>query len=181
MKVNAIHFRWAWTTAAALLCFAVLVVVDLKLKSESGYGAVDLQKGMTAGAFQIVIAAWSSPRHAAMAGFGLGFDYLFMPLYGLAFYYGTLAARDAFARNLGLFRRLLTLIAAVPLAGAVFDAAENALETNMLFNGPTDLMALYAYTATTAKFVCFYIGLGMSFLGVIGLFRRKRAEEAVGE
>ncbi len=175
MKVNAICFRLSWTSLGAIACFAVLAALDLKLKAESGYGAVDLQKSASPGALQSVIAAWGSVRHAAMAGFGLGFDYLFMPLYGFAFYYGTLAARDAFVTKSAILRRLLTFLAAVPLVGAVFDAVENALESWMVFNGPTSPLALYAYSATMAKFVCFYIGLFFWIVGWLGVFRRKPA------
>ena len=180
MKVNAIRFRWAWTTLGGLACFAVLAAIDLKLKAESGFGAVDLQHAQTAGDVQRIAMAWQSPRHAAMAGFGLGFDYLFMPLYGFAFYYGTLMARDAFAPATGAIRRLLTMLAAVPLAGAIFDAIENALETYMLVNGPAEPLALYAYTATGAKMVCFFIGLVMMLIGIMGLFKRKPAAEGDG-
>jgi hypothetical protein len=179
MKVNTIRFRLFWTSLGAIACFAVLAAVDLKLKAESGYGAVDLQKSASPGALQTVIAAWGSPRHAAMAGFGLGFDYLFMPLYGFAFYYGALVARDAFLPNSIVLRRLLTLLAAVPLAGAIFDAAENTLELTMLFNAPTGQLALYAYSATMAKFICFYIGLVLWLLGLAGLMRR--SPEAKGQ
>ncbi len=175
MKVNIIYFRLSWTSLAAIACFAVLAAVDLKLKSESGFGTVDLQKSAMPGDLQRIIAAWGSPRRAAMAGFGLGFDYLFMPLYGFAFYYGALAAREAFVRS-GLLGRLFNLAAAVPLAGAIFDALENALETWMVLNGATAPLALYAYTATTAKFICFYIGLFFWVVGWLGVFRRKPAQ-----
>lgn len=178
MKVNLIYFRWAWTTLLAVLCLGVLAALDLKLKGESGHGVVDLQKVWTAGAAQDIIAAWSSPRRGAMAGFGLGFDYLFMPLYGFAFYYGTLAAREAFAGNSRLLRRLFNFAAAIPLAGALADAVENALEFQMVMNGATSPIALYAYTATTAKFVCFYIGLGFTLLGLLGLLFRRGKKEA---
>lgn len=171
--MNIVKFRLAWTSALAIGCFAVLAAIDLQLKHESGFGAVDLQKVWTAGAMQNVIAAWGSPRHAAMAGFGLGFDYLFMPAYGFAFYYGALSARDAFVRNPGLLWRAVTILALVPLAGALFDAAENALETYAVFNGATDALAMDAYVATTAKFVCFWIGFVLWVLGVISAFRKQ--------
>jgi hypothetical protein len=177
MNVKTLYARWAWTTLAGIAVFAVLAYVDLKLKAESGFGTVALQKVWTAAGMRTIAAAWAGERHALMAGFNLGFDYLFMPLYGFAFYYGTLAARHAFVRGTGTMYRLMTLLAAVPLAGAVFDAAENALETWMVVGQPTDRLAEIAYSATTAKLVCFYIGLAMSLIGVLGLvMRRKKAE-----
>ena len=173
MKVRAFYFRWAWTTLAAIATFAVLAVVDLKLKAETGYGTVDLQKVATAEGVRAIVSAWHTPRAAAMAGFNLGFDYLFMPLYGFAFYYGTLAARNAFAPKGGAFR-IVTLLAAVPLAGAIFDCVENTLETIMFVGAATDPLATAAYTATTSKMICFYVGAAMSLLGLAGLLRRKK-------
>ena len=150
-------------------------MLDTRLKAPTGYGTVDLQKVATADGFARIANAWIARPDAALAGFNLGFDYLFMPLYGFAFYYGALAARDAFAKA-GVLAPLVHAAAAVPLAGAIFDAVENALETVMLMNGPTDSVAAIAFTATNAKMICFYVGLGLSLLGVAGLFRRKKAQ-----
>jgi hypothetical protein len=153
----------------------VLALLDQKLKAQSGFGTLDLQHAKTAADVQNVMAAWGPARDGVLAGFNLGFDYLFMPLYGFSFYYGALMARDAFAPKAGLIRRLLTLLAAVPLAGGIFDAAENAIETYMVVNGATDPLAFYAFTATSAKLVCFVIGLVLMLIGVLGLFRKKAA------
>jgi hypothetical protein len=56
-------------------------------------------------------------------------------------------------------RRALDYLAAVPLAGGVADAFENALETSMLLVGASDGMANIAFTVTAAKMICFYVGL----------------------
>ncbi|HEV2563200.1 MAG TPA: hypothetical protein VGT78_13760 [Rhizomicrobium sp.] len=178
MTVKALYFRWAWTTIAAIAVFAVLAYVDLKLKAETGWGTVDLQKVWTANGVRAITIAWLARRDAAMAGFNLGFDYLFMPLYGFAFYYGTIAARLAFAPKPGGFRRIMTLLAAVPLAGAIFDCVENALETAMFVGTPTDQLAAISYAATNAKMTCFYIGAAMSLLGLVGVFVKRKAEPA---
>jgi hypothetical protein len=178
MSVKVLYFRWAWTTLGSIAVFAVLAYIDLKLKAETGYGTVDLQKVWTAASVRTVTGAWFMPRAAGMAGFNLGFDYLFMPLYGFAFYYGTLAARRAFVPKPGAAHRIVTFIAAIPLAGAICDCVENALETAMFIGQPTDRMASVAFMATNAKLVCFYIGAAMSLLGVIGLFRRRKPEAA---
>ena len=176
MPVKTLYFRWAWTTAAAVAVFAVLAYVDLKLKAETGWGTVDLQHVWTANGVRAITIAWLARRDAVMAGFNLGFDYLFMPLYGFAFYYGTIAARRAFAPKPGTIHRVMTLLAAVPLAGAIFDCIENALETYMVVAQPTDQLASISYAVTNAKMICFYIGAAMSLLGLIGLFRRKAPE-----
>ena len=177
MKVNRLTFRWAWTSAAAIAVFAVLAAVDTRLKAHSGFGTLDLQKVATADGFTRIAGAWIARPDALLAGFNLGFDYLFMPLYGFAFYTGALIARDGFAGT-GVFRRVFTLLAAIPLAGAIFDAVENTLETSMLVNGATDSLVAIAHIATGAKSICFFIGLALWLLGIAGLLRRKKAQSA---
>ena len=181
MNLKTLYARWAWTTIAAVAVFAVLAYIDLKLKAESGFGTVDLQKVWTAADVSRIAGAWFARPHALMAGFNLGFDYLFMPLYGFAFYYGTIAARQRFTPRVGTAHRLMTVIAAVPLAGALFDCVENTLETIMIVGQPTDQLASIAYAATTAKMACFYIGALMSIVGLLGLAvrRRKQADAEV--
>ena len=88
MPVKTLYFRWAWTFAAAVAVFAVLAYVDLKLKAETGWGTVDLQHVWTANGVRAITIAWLARRDAVMAGFNLGFDYLFMPLYGANNGYG---------------------------------------------------------------------------------------------
>jgi hypothetical protein len=163
--------RWEWLTLLAIGAFAVLYFLDVGLKSATGYGTVDLQSAQTAAEFKRIFAAWIARQHSAAAGFSLGFDYLFMPLYGLAFFYSGIIAREAFAPKKGLARRLMNYLALVPLAGALADAAENALEYSMMINGPTDQMAQLAFTATNAKTICFYVGLVLLVAAIAGFFR----------
>jgi hypothetical protein len=174
---KTLYRNWRWTSLGAIASFAVLALVDSWLKAATGFGTLDLQKVATAAGFIPIIAAWAAPNHAAGAGFGLGFDYLFMPLYGAAFYFGAIVARDAFAPKPGLLRRAMTLLAAVPIAGALFDAVENGLETFILTHGPTDLLAGFAYQATSAKSICFFIGLALWVFGLASLFGRRNASD----
>jgi hypothetical protein len=163
--------RWAWTTVLAFAAFGILFYLDHRLKAATGFGTVDLQSARTAMDFKRVFAAWIARQHSAAAGFSLGFDYLFMPLYGFAFFYSGIIAREAFVPKKGLARRLLNYLALVPIAGALADAAENALEFSMMINGPTDELAQLAFTATNAKTVCFYVGLALLVAAIGGFFK----------
>jgi hypothetical protein len=163
--------RWEWTTLLAIAAFGVLAYLDNRLRSATGYGTVDLQSVQTAMDFKRIFAAWIARQHSAAAGFSLGFDYLFMPLYGFAFFYSGIIAREAFAPKKGLVRRAMNYLALIPLAGALADAVENALEFSMMINGPTDDLAQLAFTATTAKMVCFYVGLALLIAAIAGFFR----------
>jgi hypothetical protein len=113
-----------------------------------------------------------------MVGFSLGFDYLFMPLYAFAFFYSGLIVRERFTPKPGLARRAVQFAAAIPLAGMLFDAAENALETRILISGPTDQLASLAYSATQVKLVCFYIGLLLLIGAIVARLMRQKLQSA---
>lgn len=171
VTLKTLFRRWALTTLFAVAAFAVLVYFDTRLKAATGYGTRDLQSAQTAMDFKRVFAAWIAREHSATAGFNLGFDYLFMPLYGFAFYYSGIIAREAFTPKKGLFRRLMNYLSVVPLVGAFADAVENALEFSMMTSGARDDLAQLAFTATSAKTICFYAGLILLAAGTAGFFR----------
>jgi hypothetical protein len=174
---KALNACWAWTSAAAFAALVVLNLTDTILKARTGFGAVDLQNVPTAWGIRWIMDHWTSPPDSALAGFGLGFDYLFMPLYGAALYFGAVAARERFAPKPGRMRRIMAALAIAPVAGALFDACENALQMVMLANGPSQTLATLAAEATAAKFAGILIGLALSLAAVVGLFV-KRKEEA---
>ena len=126
--------RWAISSVLAALVFAILAWSDLRLKSLSGFGTADLQGFATADQYRQAFLVWPS-RYAVRAGFNWGLDYLLMPLYAAAFFYSGILAREAFAPRPGRLRRILTLLSAVPIAGAVLDAVENALQLTLMFSG----------------------------------------------
>lgn len=171
MPLKILLRRWAWTTLLALAAFGLLFYLESDLKAATGYGTVDLQSVQTALEFKRTFAAWIARQHSAMAGFSLGFDYLFMPLYGFSFFYSGIITREAFAARKRLARRLLNYLALVPLAGALADAVENALEFTMMIDGPTDQLAQLAYRATSAKTICFYVGLVLLAVAFAGFLK----------
>jgi hypothetical protein len=162
MKITkqALERHWALATLSAGLVFAILYWLDQQLKARSGYGTADLQGFSTAAQYNAAFMVWPS-RYAARAGFLWGLDYLLMPLYAAAFFYSGILAREAFASRLGGLRRILTLLAAVPIAGAVLDGVENALEFSMMLNGTSDAMAHLAFTISNAKWAALYVGLAL--------------------
>lgn len=162
---QALARRWALTSLAALAVLAVLTWSDVRLKQLSGFGTADLQGFSTAAQYKAAFRVWPS-LYAVRAGFSWGLDYLFMPLYALAFFYAGIITREAFAPRPGRLRRILNLLAVVPVAGAVLDAGENTLEYGMMLSGPTDSLAHLAFTLSNAKWVAVYVGMAL-FLGAI--------------
>ena len=175
---KALNACWAWTSAAAFAALVVLNLTDTILKARTGFGAVDLQNVPTAWGIRWIMDHWTSPPDSALAGFGLGFDYLFMALYGAALFYGAIAARERFAPTPGRARRILALLAMAPIAGALCDACENGLQLVMLTRGPSQTLAALAAEATTAKYAGVFIGLALTLAAVVGLFVKRKEQEA---
>lgn len=173
---KALNARWAWTSGAAIAALVALNLLDTILKVRTGYGVADLQGVTTGWGLRVIIDHWTSPPNAALAGFGLGFDYLFMPLYAAALYYGGIIATERFAPRPGHRHRIMTFLAAAPIAGALFDACENALQLYMLMHSPNDTMAILAAEATTAKFAGVVIGLVMTILALLGMLVKRKDE-----
>jgi hypothetical protein len=157
--------RWAVTTVLAGCVFAVLAWSDLRLKALSGFGTADLQGFSTAAEYRQAFLVWPS-LYAVRAGFNWGLDYLLMPLYAAAFFYSGIIAREAFAPRPGRARRILTLLAAVPIAGAALDAAENGLELAMMLSGASDRLARIAFIVSNAKGMALMVGLAL-LLGAV--------------
>jgi len=176
---QALVRRWALSTLAAATVFAVLAWSDMRLKALSGYGTVDLQNFSTAAQYRAAFLMWPS-RYAVRAGFDWGLDYLLMPLYAAAFFYSGILAREAFALRGSRLARILTTLSAVPIAGAVLDAVENALQLSMMLSAPTEQLASIALMVSNAKWMAVYVGFlllaGALFAQVMD--RRKRATKA---
>ena len=171
---QTLTLRWAVSTLLAALVFAILAWSDLRLKSQSGFGTADLQGFATADQYRQAFMVWPS-RYAVRAGFNWGLDYLLMPLYAAAFFYSGILVREAFAPRPGQIRRILTLLAAVPIAGALLDAVENALQLSMLLSTATDQTARIALAVSNAKWVAIYVGIAL-WLGALWARQQERQQ-----
>jgi hypothetical protein len=176
VPLRALLQRWQWTTLLAIAAFAVLYSLDSGLKAATGFGTIDLQSAQTSAEFTQIFSAWIARQHSATAGFGLGFDFLFIFLYVNAFYYSAIIAREAFA-NKGLPRRFANYIAFVPLAGALANSVENALEFSMMVGGASDNLARLSFVATNVKTVCFVVGLILVVAALAGFFKLRAPQK----
>lgn len=169
---QALIHRWTLSTLAAAVIFAVLAWSDLRLKSLSGVCVSDLQGFSTAAQYRWAFSRWPS-LYAVRAGFIWGLDYLLMPLYATSFFYSGILTREAFAPRPTRLRRILTLLASVPIAGAVLDAIANGLELHQMLAGTSDQMALWVLRVSNAKWMAIYVGL-LLLLGAIMARATKR-------
>lgn len=172
---KALNARWAWTSALAVAMLIVLYLLDSELKGRTGYGTADMQLVSSGYGLRIIVDRWISPPNMSLAGFLLGLDYLFMPLYGAALFFGALAALDHFAPKPGNLRRLMTRLALAPIGAALCDAIENGLQIYMLTHTPTNLLASFALEATAGKWLGVLIGLILSIAALIGRIIKFRA------
>lgn len=166
-----LYRRWIWSSALAFAVFLILSALDARLKAQSGLGVRDLGDFGSAQPLRVALEHWWRPIFALSAGFGFGLGYLFLPLYGAAFYLSGIIAREAFAPRRGLPRRMLDMLALVPLVGAACDAASRALYVWMLTNGTSDSLAALAAEAGLAASIAFLIGLVLfiaAFVSVLG-------------
>jgi len=171
IDIGKLKARWGWTSLLALVVMGALWAIDTSIIARSGQGIMQWEAARNAPEMNRLISAWIATGAAPRMAFLLGLDYLYMPSYGFALFYGTLAAREAFARRPGAARRLLTTLAFAPLVGAVFDVFENAFEAKMLFAGSVSpQLASIAYATTMMKFAFIAIGLACSLAAIVGLF-----------
>lgn len=49
----------------------------------------------------------------------------------------------------------------MPIAGAVLDAIENALEMGQMLTRPSDRLARIAFNVSNAKWIAVYVGLAL--------------------
>jgi hypothetical protein len=98
----------------------------------------------------------------AFAAFGLGLDYLFMPVYGLALAFGTLLAG---ARQGGRFKSLGAVAGWGALAAMLFDAVENFALFQILLGRVVEPYPQVAFYCASIKFVLLIFGLAVALVG----------------
>lgn len=172
---KALNARWAWTSGAAIVLLVIMNLLDAVLKARTGFSTMSLQGIGSGWDIRVIVDHWTAPPDAVLAGFLLGLDFLFIPLYGAALFFGALAAIDRFAPTGGQLRRIMTLLALAPVGAAICDGIENILQLYMLTHASTDMMASLALEATAAKYLGAAIGLVLSLAALAGHFWKKRA------
>lgn len=146
--------------ALTLILFAVFRVLDQPLRTDAApNGIVSFELAGTPHQAERMIASWSS-RARLNAAFGLGIDYLFMPIYALALASGTLLAVQ---KHAGCVKSLGALAGYGAFAAVLFDAVENFLLWQVLLGAVES-----SYPAIAA--ICASIKFGLLGLGlVVGL------------
>lgn len=128
-------------------------------------GIISLQLAWTADNAQEMMASWEADARL-FAAFGLGFDYLFMPVYAMALALGALLAAG---RRPGSFATLGAWAGWGAFLAAILDGLENLGQFHQLFNGRLELAAIIGVFATI-KFSLILAGI---LYGLIGWLWKK--------
>lgn len=150
-----------------LSLFAVFRVLDQPLRTPAApNGIVSFElAGTPEKAFQIMVSwepvDFQQPdilriRGYLFAAFGLGIDYLFMPIYALALGFGTLLAAG---RHGGWLRSLGAVAGYGAFAAALFDAVENYALFQVLSGAFNSSYPMIAAVCAALKFGLLAFGL----------------------
>jgi hypothetical protein len=160
-----------WTfLIGTLILFAVFRALDAPLRTSAApNGIVSFELAGTPFQAQNIIDSWHETvpnmvSHAySFAAFGLGLDYLFMPLYATALALGILLVAG---RHRGRFSGLGIWLGWGAYAAALFDAVENyALARMLLMNQVWSPYPEIAAFSATVKFGLLLLGLFYVLVG----------------
>jgi hypothetical protein len=167
--------------AGTLFLFAVFRVLDAPLRTPAApNGIVSFELAGTPFQAQAMIDSWHEAallandgaggpvsgmvsRAYSFAAFGLGIDYLFMPVYATALALGILMAAG---RHQGWFFSLGAWLGWGAYAAALFDAVENyALARMLLMNEVWSPYPEIAAFSASVKFVLLLLGIFFALVG----------------
>lgn len=145
-----------------LILFAVFRVLDIPLRTSAApSGIVSFELARTSENAEYMLSSWSR-EGKFNAAFGLGIDYLFMPLYAFALAFGTLLAAG---RHSGWIKSLGAVAGYGAFVAALFDAVENFALFQILLGGYESSYPAIAAVCATIKFAFLIFGLVYAFGG----------------
>ncbi len=149
--------------ALTLACFAVFQVwLNPPLVTGAApQGIVSFELARTAGNAFDMLASWNDAA-LLYAAFGLGFDFLFMPLYATALSAAALLAAD---RRQGAWTAWGSLIGWGAFGAALFDVVENIALFSILLNGAVEPLTGMAFWCANLKFGLIVLGLVYGLVG----------------
>ena len=158
-----------------LILFGIFNVLDQPLRTPAApVGIVSFELAHTPEEASNIMISWSRVRFQLRTGaypfavFGLGLDYLFMPLYAFTLAFGTLLAAG---RHGGRFNSLGAVAGYGALVASVFDAVENYALFQMLLGRVFSPYPEIAFYCASVKFALLIFGLVYAIVG--GLLPKK--------
>lgn len=145
-----------------ILLFAIFRVLDQPLRTSAApNGIVSFELARTPENAEYMLLSWSR-EGKFNAAFGLGIDYLFMPLYSFALAFGTLLAAG---RHAGWLKSVGVVAGYGAFAAALFDAVENYALFQVLLGHVFSPYSEIAFYCASLKFVLLIFGLLYALTG----------------
>lgn len=147
---------------ATLILFAIFRVLNVPLTTPAAPGGiVSFELAGSREQAHLIVASWSNLA-SLYAAFGLGLDYLFMPMYALSIALGTLLAAG---RHKGWVKFVGTLAGWGAFAAAVFDAVENFALWKVLLGDVFSSWPQVSAVCATVKFALILLGILYALIG----------------
>lgn len=145
-----------------LSLFAIFRILDMPLQTDyAPSGIVSFELAGTPQNAAHIVLTWSAEA-MLNAAFGLGIDYLFMPVYAFALAFGTLLAAG---RHAGWLKSLGAVAGYGAFAAALFDAVENYALFQVLLGAFDSSYPMLAAVCATVKFGLLAFGLAVAVAG----------------
>jgi len=159
---NRRHVFYIALVATLIMMAIFQLVLEPPLRTAAApNGIVSFELARTPAKAAEILATWDATAQL-YAAFGLGFDFLFMPIYATAIALGVLLAAG---RHPGGFAALGAWIGWGAYAAILFDSTENICLFNLLLgNNSTNFASLAALDATL-KFGLILLGIGYALIG----------------
>jgi hypothetical protein len=147
--------------AITIAIFGIFRILDQPLRTTAApNGIVSFELARTVDASQAMVDSWDANTRL-FAAFGLGFDFLFMPVYALALSLGLLLAIGEKKNWYAVFAAWMGWGA---FAAAIFDSVENYALWHVLTGTVAQYPAIAAWCATF-KFILLIVGLVTALSG----------------
>jgi len=145
-----------------LMLFAIFRLLDKPLQTDyAPNGIVSFELAFSPQDAAHMVLTWSE-QAILNASFGLGIDYLFMPVYAFALAFGTLLAAG---RHGGWFKSLGAAAGYGAFAASLFDAVENYALFQVLSGAFNSSYPMIAAVCATIKFLLLVMGLLYAIVG----------------
>ena len=145
-----------------LVIFGVFRPLDVPLQTSAApNGIVSFELARALDSSQAIIRSWDENARL-VAAFGLGFDYLFMPVYAVALSLGLLLAGN---EKPNLYHSLTVWLGWGAFAAALFDMIENYALWRALTGSVDPMFPQIAAFCATIKFILLIVGLLTALAG----------------
>ena len=154
---------------ATLLIMATFQVTSSEMSTPAAPQAiVSFELAGTVVQAQAIIDSWGTLARL-QAAFGLGLDYLYMPVYSTTIALACVWVADGLRRRSAFASAVGVALAWGLWLAALLDATENAALLTMLLAGVASPWPQVASWCAAVKFALILAGIGYALAGVIGL------------